>query len=122
MGTKNRLAGTCYIKVGGAQLDVQGGVEAPISTISRESLVALNQRVVGYKESTTAPYVKVSAFVGKDFPIGDLTSNDDMTVTAEFANGRVYVLRNAWLTEGSAYSAEDGTVELQFEGKEGIWQ
>ncbi len=53
-----------------------------------------------------------------NFPVSKITSSDEMTITAELANGQVYVLSSAWL-HGEANAAEEGTVDLlEFHGEE----
>ena len=42
--------------------------------------------------------------------------------TCEFNNGRVYVLSGAYLVDEPSFKADDGTVELQFDGIKGSWQ
>ena len=56
------------------------------------------------------------------FPIKTLANGRDMTVTCEFNNGRVYVLSGAYLVDEPSFKADDGTVELQFDGIKGSWQ
>lgn len=116
-----RKAGTCFIKVDAEQLEVSGGVEAPINDVKREPILGATG-VVGFKETPIAPYVKVTAIVGDDFPIEKLKTSTAMTVTAEFANGKVYTLSGAWLASESALKNDDGTTELEFNGDRGIWQ
>jgi hypothetical protein len=120
MATK-RLAGTCYIKVDGEQLEVSGGVEAPINDSKREPVSSVTG-VAGYKETTIVPYVKVTAILVPGFPKAKLSSSDNMTITAEMANGDVYTLSGAWLANEAVHNAEDGTVELEFNGTKGNWQ
>lgn len=120
MATK-RIAGTCYIKVDGEQLEVSGGVEAPLNENKREPVVSATG-VAGYKETVITPYVKVTAILVAGFPRAKLASAEDMTVTAEMANGSVYTLSGAWLANEAAHKADDGTVELEFNGTKGNWQ
>lgn len=117
-----RVAGICYIKVDGAQLEVKGGIEVSIAQTSKEKVVGLTG-VAGYKESVQPPFIKVEAIFTKDFPISTITNGSNMTITAELANGKVATLANAWL-EGSdiAVNAEEGTINLEFTGTTGIWQ
>ena len=116
-----RLAGTCYIKVDGEQLEVSGGLEAPISDTERESVMSTTG-LVGYKETVIAPFVKVRAVFVPEFPLAKLQNGTTMTVTAEFSNKKVYTLSDAFLVGESSVGADDGTVELTFNGKSGIWQ
>ncbi len=115
-----RTAGTCYIKIDGTQLDVKGGLECPISDVQREAVKSA-VRVVGFKETPTTPYVKLTAIFAPDFPREKIAESTDMTITAEFANGKVYTLSSAWLANEAAAKGEEGEVELEFNGERGVW-
>ena len=81
------IAGTCYVKVDGAQLTINGGCEAPLMFTKRETVVP-----GFYKETDIAPSFKVTALHTADFPLKQLVAGTDMTVTCEFNNGKIYVL------------------------------
>ncbi len=55
----------------------------------------------------------------KNFPVSKITSSDEMTITAELANGQVYVPSSARCTAKN-HNAEEGTVDLEFHGEEGL--
>ena len=77
---------------------------------------------VDRKETHRAAYVKGTFKVPKNFPVSKITSSDEMTITAELANGQVYVLSSAWLHGEANHNAEEGTVDLEFHGEEGDYQ
>ncbi|MEN5236605.1 phage tail tube protein [Pseudomonas sp. TWI923] len=115
MGQK--VAGTCYIKVDGAQLVITGGVEAPLSKVKRETIVT------GYfKEEDRTPFLKVDAVKVPGFQFEKITSGANMTVTAEFKDGSSYVLSGAYTVDDVNVTADDGKVPLNFEGSSGDWQ
>lgn len=114
------VAGTCYIKVDGAQIDVSGGVECPLSDVKRDTVMGL-AGVAGYKEVAQEPYTKFTGIVPPDFPRQAIVSGVDMTITTEFKNGTVYTLSGAFLKGEPTFKGEDGTVELEFGGTKGIW-
>lgn len=116
-----RVAGTCYIKVDGEQLEVSGGVECPLMEVSRETVMGTNGPA-GYKETAQRPFVKVTAVFVRDFPMDKVTKGTDMTVTAELANGKVYTLSGAYLVGEPTAKGDDGLTELEFDGKKGQWQ
>ncbi|ELP25061.1 Phage tail tube protein [Pantoea agglomerans 299R] len=116
-----KIAGTCFIKVDGQQLSATGGVECPMNTKLKESIVGLDESV-DYKETSRAPYIKLTAKVPKGFPREKIIDSDTMTITAELANGDVYVLSNAWVEGELNHNPEDGTVDCQFNGQEGFYQ
>lgn len=115
-----RIAGTCYVKCDGAQFDITGGMEAPLMDVKREVVMGTSGPA-GYKETAMEPYIKVTVAFRDDLPIDTLKDNTDMTVTAEFANGKVYTLSGAYLRGEPAVNGEEGTVELDFGGMKGIW-
>lgn len=116
-----RVAGTCYIKVDGQQLEVSGGVEVPTTDKNRESVLG-SSGVAGFKETHRAPYVKVTAIFRDDFPLQMLADGTDMTVTAELPAGQVYTLSSAYQVGEPSAKADDGTIEITFEGLRGQWQ
>jgi hypothetical protein len=116
-----RIAGVCYVKVDGTQLEVKGGLECPLNARKREPVVGA-ARVAGFKETTIVPYVKVTAILATGFPRAALQAGTDMTVTAEFANGDVYTLSGGWLANEAAVKGDDGETELEFNGLDGVWQ
>lgn len=119
MADSKKISGTCYIKVDGEQLAVEGSVEIPLTNVTRETKLG-STGVVGYSESARIPYVKCSAFLTSDFPINSLAKSDSMTVTAELANGWVYTLSQAWLVGEISGSMSDGTTSLEFNGIDGF--
>lgn len=113
-----RVAGTCYFKVDGEQLALQGNLEFPPSTITRESVLS-TAGVVGYKETVVAPYVAGDFVVPKDFPWEKIMNSTSMTITAECANGSVYTLSEAYVVGDTSFKPMDGQVTLRFEGTQG---
>lgn len=116
-----RVAGICYIKVDGEQLEVSGGVECPLMEVTRETVMGTNGPA-GHKETAQRQFVKVSAVFTEDFPMNKVTKGTDMTVTAEMPNGKVYTLSGAYLVGEPTAKADDGITELEFDGKKGQWQ
>ena len=116
-----RVAGTCYIKVDGQQLEVSGGVEVPTIDKIRESVNG-STGVAGYKETPRTPFVKPTAIFRDDFPRQTLADGTDMTVTVELPAGQVYTLSGAYQVGEPSAKADDGTVEITFEGLRGQWQ
>ncbi|ECH0885419.1 hypothetical protein FPD06_11365, partial [Salmonella enterica] len=59
-----------------------------MNTKVRDDVIGLDGSV-DYKETSRAPYTKVTAKVPKNFPVDKITSSDVMTITSELANGQV---------------------------------
>lgn len=111
----NRIAGVCYVKAGAVQLTLGGSVTVSPSSIEREGKAGLSG-VAGYTERPRVPYIEVEGQTPPDFHAEAFEAVRDETVTAELANGRTYVLRNAWLSGALEINAADGTFTAKFEG------
>ena len=116
MGKK--LAGTCFVKVNGQQLELQGNIEFPLTSVQRETMLSTTG-VVGYKETVVAQYVSGDFIVPAGFPIEDIKENTAQTITVECANGMVYTLSDAYVTDVIAYKPVDGTLTIKWEGTNG---
>ena len=114
MGQK--VAGTCYVKVDGAQLVLNGAVEAPLNKFKRETIVK------GYfKEEDNTPFVKVEAVGVKETDFQKIVNATNATVTVEFANGTVFTLSGGYIAGDANHNSEDGKVSLEWNGNEGDW-
>jgi len=116
-----RIAGICYIKCNGQQLEVAGDLEAPLAKVKRETVMG-QAGPAGFKETALEPYVKVQALFLPTFPLDALRNSTDITVTAEFANGKVYTLSGGYLKGETPVKGVEGTVDLEFGGDDGDWQ
>jgi hypothetical protein len=117
-----RVAGTCYFKVDGEQLELKGGIELPLFKTKRESVESMSGPTGLYKETDVVPFVKGTFLVPDDFPLDKLEESVEMTITAELANGMVYTLSGAYHVGDANLKGDDGEVDLEFNGKKGIWQ
>ena len=115
MGKK--VAGTVYAKVDGGQLTVTGGVECPLSDKKRETVAT-----GFFKEEDLPPYVKLTAIDDPDLSIKQIMAATNSTITAELANGRVYVLSGAYVVGEPSAKGDDGTIEFEWNGIKGAWQ
>lgn len=115
-----RIAGTCFVKVDGEVLLLKGSMQVTGGNVTREAITA-NGRVVGYKEIPVVPQITGQFVVDEKFPMDTLRDNDNMTVVAEFTNGRVYTLSNAHVADNLQIGADDSDVTITFEGDQGLW-
>ena len=116
-----RVAGICFVKVDGTQLEIKGKIETPLLPFAKETVMGLSGNA-GYKETAQRQYLKVDTVFTRDFPINKLVMGTNMTITAELANGKVYTLTNAYVEGEMTGNGEEGTVDVEFTGITGVWQ
>lgn len=110
-----RIAGICYLKVDGKQYSVRGNLKVqPLNT--KKTGVAGSDRVHGFKEEIVVPYIDVDITDRGTLSMKTLQSVKDSTITAELANGKVYVLRNAWYAGEGEIDGSEGKTTAKFEG------
>jgi hypothetical protein len=78
--------------------------------------IAGQDSVHGYSELPVVPYVSGDVSTIPGTSVEDIDAVTDATITAELANGTVYVLRNAWRAERSTINTRDGQFNVKFEG------
>ena len=116
---KNRIAGVCFISVGGDQLELAGKILCSLDKTEKEGLAGLSG-VAGYKETPRVPFIDIEVFVPAGFPMKKL-DEDELVITANLANGMNGVLSQAWVAGAKELDGAEGKMNLKFEGKEGKW-
>lgn len=110
-----RIAGIAYVFVDGQQYPLRGSLTISIDTIEREG-IAGQDGVHGFVETPRVPWIEGDFSDLGLLSLVALQAMCDVTVTAELANGKVYVLRNAWTATAREFNAADGQATVRFEG------
>jgi hypothetical protein len=111
----NRIAGLAYLKVDGAQYALRGNLSvSPVRTV--RTGVAGQDGVHGYTEAPTVPYIEGDVSDLGGLSLERLHAVADATVTAELANGKVYLLRQAWFAGEMVLNTVEGSMPVRFEG------
>lgn len=113
-----RIAGTAFLKADGAQYLLAGSLTVSIDNLERDGKAGLSG-VAGYGEAPRVPFIEGEVFLTADLSTATLLAMTNVTVTAELANGRTYVLSNAWTAKARELNAADGTTTVRFEGMRG---
>lgn len=115
----HRIAGVAFVKVNDRQYALRGSLTVSPDLFEREG-IAGQDSVHGYKEIPRVPFIEGEFSTVRELSLDDLSAITDATVTAELANGKVYVLRNAWTAGAREINAEEGQVSIRFEGMSGV--
>lgn len=110
-----RIAGVAYLKANGRQYPLRGNFTVSPSRFERGG-IAGQDGVHGYSENPRVPYIEGDLSTTGDLSIAELDAITDATVTAELANGKVYVLRSAWTKSAHEVNTHDGSVKVRWEG------
>jgi hypothetical protein len=113
-----RIGGVVYLRKNGKLLTLgDGEITCNPGHLKREAVMS-SSGVAGFKESPQVSFIEGELIYGRDLDLKELWDTQDETVTAELANGKTFVLMNAyWAGDGDIKS--DGKVSFRFEGMRG---
>lgn len=115
MASPNRIGGLLSLRVDGTQYEARGNFQVTPGTVRRTG-VAGQDYVHGYIEEPIVPQIRGDISIGNMLSLEALEQITDSTVQVALANGRTYVLADAWVTAAFVINAHDGMVEVTFEG------
>src|SRR6516225_6145218 len=110
-----RIAGIAWFKSDGNILPLKGNFTVSPSPLERAG-IAGQDYVHGYSELPRVPYIEGDVSLDPSLSTTDTELITNATVTAELANGKVYVLRQAVCKAAFNLNAHDGLVRVRFEG------
>lgn len=114
----NRRAGTLFVKVDGVQYDAKGEWTYNPGQPKRDSLVGPDQ-VHGFKELPKVPFIEGAITDASSLDVAAFQNIDNATVTLQLANGKTFVLSEAWYCADGDITTEEAEIQVRFEGKRG---
>lgn len=111
----NRVAGVAFLKANGQQYPLRGNLTVSPSRSERTG-IAGQDGVHGFSEMPRVPFISGDVTLDPALSMEALYATRDATITAELANGKVYVLRSAWYAGPQDLNAAEGMVNVRFEG------
>lgn len=114
----NKRAGTLYLKINGEIQDAKGNFTYRPSVPKRSAINGAD-RVHGFKEEVQEPYIEGEITDKGTLDIEKLFTTEDATVTLELANGKTFILREAWYAGEATVQTQEGNIAIRFEGMDG---
>ena len=111
-----RRAGLIQVQVQGEIMDAKGAFTCGYGRHKREAIVG-SDGIHGYKETPQVPYVEGAITDRGNLDVAALLDGRDKTITVSFANGKVFVLRDAWYAGDGTVSSEEAEIPVRWEGK-----
>lgn len=110
-----RIAGIAYIRVDGRQWAARGNWTVSQAPSERQG-IAGQDYVHGFSELPRVPFIEGDISTTAEFSVEELHGISDATVQCDLANGKSYVLRNAWQAGSIDINTHDGSAKVKFEG------
>lgn len=110
-----RIAGIAFLKVDGDLYPLRGNFVVSPSSVVREG-IAGQDYIHGFSELPRIPSISGDVSLDPRLSMDDVEQVVDATVTAELANGKTYVLREAWCTAALELQTREGQTRVTFQG------
>ncbi len=109
-----KIGGVAYLRSDGVQFALRGNLVVSPDPFEREG-VAGQDGVHGFTEKPVVPYIEGDITDLGGLSLEKLREMVSNTVTAELANGKVYVARNAWTANKRELNTSEGMTKVKFE-------
>lgn len=111
-----RIGGVANVFADGRSLPIRGNLTVSPDP-SENQVVAGMDGVHGYNERPRAPFIQGDFSTKANVNLRDVARMTNVTVTAELANGKTFVLVNATRTTPSEINASEGSFTIRWEGE-----
>lgn len=108
-------AGLIEFKVDGEILSAKGSFQYNLGAPKLSAILG-SDRPHGYKEEAQVPYIEGEITLRGALTLRKLTSIRDATVSLKHADGRLFMLYNAWYAGEGTGNTEESNVGVRFEG------
>jgi len=112
---EQRRAGLINVKVNGEVVDAKGDFTCGYGRPKREAIIGADG-VHGFKETPQVPFIEGAITDRGTLDVAALVSARDLTVTLEYTNGKVFVLREAWYAGDGSLGTGESEIQVRWEG------
>lgn len=116
--SNQRKGGVIFLKTDSELLDAKGEFTYNLGQPKREAIVGADQ-VHGYTETPQVAFIEGEVTDSNGLNVEKMVNTTDATITLELANGKVFVLRNAWFAGDANIGTGQGNIAVRFEGMRG---
>lgn len=111
-----RLGGIIQVQVNGQIYRAKGDFTYNPGKPMREPIIG-SDAVHGYSEKPQVGFIEGEFTDGDDVDIPNLVQIKDATVTLDLANGKMFVLHEAYYAAEGTVSTGEGNIGVRFEGE-----
>jgi len=110
-----RRAGLIQLQINGVIFDAKGKFSTNLGQPKRETIIGAD-KVHGFKETPQASYIEGAITDRGTLDLKALVTATDVTVTLSYANGKVFVLRDAWFAGDGTLDTDEAEIAVRWEG------
>lgn len=113
-----RRAGIIQLAINGELHEAKGNFTYNFGAPKREAIIGAD-KVHGFKETPTVPKIVGEITDRGTLDVAGLVNLEDATITLSLANGKVFVLRQAWYAGDGDVQTDEANIQLELHGVSG---
>ncbi|PCJ13801.1 MAG: phage tail protein [Gammaproteobacteria bacterium] len=118
MSKSQRIAGIFYVKIDGILQSAKGNFTYNLGAPKRSAVVGTH-KVHGFKEEVQVAFLEGEFTDSSELDLEKLVTLEGVDPSVELANGKVFVLRNAWYAGEGTVNTDEANVDVRFEADKG---
>lgn len=119
MSRTKAIGGYAEVRVNGEVLEFRGDMTHNFQTFIKEGVVGRDGKHHGFILKPNIPYIEGDYTFGGKYTTAQLEAIADATVTARLADGRVLVLRGAYMAGETPVNVDEAKGKIRWEGEAG---
>ena len=119
MSRTKPIGGYAEVRVNGEVLEFRGDMTFNFQTQVKEGVVGRDGRHHGFTVKPNLPFIEGEYTFGGKYTTAQLEAIVDATVTARLADGRVLVLRGAYMAGETTINVDEAKGKIRWEGEAG---
>ncbi len=119
MSRTKAIGGYAEVRVNGESMLFRGDMTHNFQTQVKEGVVGRDGRHHGFTVKPNLPFIEGDFTADGKYTTAHLEAMVDATVTARLADGRVLVLRGAYIAGELPVNVDEAKVKIRFEGEAG---
>lgn len=110
-----RRGGTIQFKIDGINYDAKGDFTYNLGSNKREPIIGVDG-LHGFKDTIQPARIEGEITDKSDLDVKALQALESVTVTLELANGKVFILRDAFFSADGDINTGEGNIQISFHG------
>ncbi len=115
MSNPNKVIGQAIITIDGERMPTDGQTTLDIGGVTRNSVTG-DFDAGSFNETPRPAQLNISLLVKQGRSLAQIRAIDNATVTIRFDTGQTYVMRNAYTSEASTVTSNDGKAAVVMMG------
>lgn len=120
MAGQRRVGGTIAFKIAGEIQLAKGEFTYTPGGLKKTAVTGSDGKVHGYKDEPIVPMIEGVITDRRELKVQSIIDLDAVEISLDLANGKGFILRDAWYAGDGTVKTGEGEIPVKFEGISGV--